>query len=573
MRSGHLLSTLAVAVVLVLGCAPDAVEEAPGPEYNCSTPYSFPADLTEQSQVGADSFAWNSFLAASAGPGGPAWKNWSSTVDMIECGQATVPAVCNETSYAGTGRYYPDECVNNAKNLDGSPLPAGEYLNYSVIDQVGKIDDGFQEATTQGLSSDPVIDSNGNFLRYQIVISPGTQAWITSAGGGLQQESNLLNPTNLPVNFPCGAGEPDSYSQAMSVKLAWMELPNPPDTPANYYSQPTLVYNPGYRNSTGTPSCELKTLGLVGMHLVRKTTSQPAWVWATFEHNRNAPNCTAEPDSGTTSAGGGSTNTSCPSTVPASYSFYPQDCGSDGSACANCNTGYAPGTANALAENGIAYAQGMKLPQPGVCVNPDNARTYEANYAAWLAYEAWVNGGQKGPEPQPVVKSEPTLPASWCVDQAPAPEYGTSKLCRQVQPAGYGYTGDTFADTEPNTACRPASSPWSNYDLISTQWTTGLPSDCSTNVQDLVFSNTAGTLIQPTDIHPHTPVTGKDASSPTGLSQRSFMANTSMESYERSNCLGCHSKSTVVEKQGTVDASGTDFVYFLGVEVSAAASP
>ena len=46
------------------------------------------------------------------------------------------------------------------------------------------------------------------------------------------------------------------------------------------------------------------------------------------------------------------------------------------------------------------------------------------------------------------------------------------------------------------------------------------------------------------------------------------MANTSMESYERSNCMGCHSKSTVKET-GVVTEDGTDFVYFLGLEVPA----
>ena len=58
-----------------------------------------------------------------------------------------------------------------------------------------------------------------------------------------------------------------------------------------------------------------------------------------------------------------------------------------------------------------------------------------------------------------------------------------------------------------------------------------------------------------------------DPSQPT--SRRSYLANTSMESYERSNCMGCHSKTTVDQK-GVVTDEGTDFVYFLGLEVPAA---
>jgi hypothetical protein len=34
------------------------------------------------------------------------------------------------------------------------------------------------------------------------------------------------------------------------------------------------------------------TLGLVGFHLVMSTKNHPEFVWATFEHNTNAPDCT-----------------------------------------------------------------------------------------------------------------------------------------------------------------------------------------------------------------------------------------------------------------------------------------
>jgi hypothetical protein len=48
------------------------------------------------------------------------------------------------------------------------------------------------------------------------------------------------------------------------------------------------------------------------------------------------------------------------------------------------------------------------------------------------------------------------------------------------------------------------------------------------------------------------------------------LGNTSMESYERSNCLGCHAKSTT--GSGDLDTvffthSSTDFMYWLKLEV------
>ena len=31
------------------------------------------------------------------------------------------------------------------------------------------------------------------------------------------------------------------------------------------------------------------TLGLVGLHIVHKTDSEPQWIWSTFEHVNNVP--------------------------------------------------------------------------------------------------------------------------------------------------------------------------------------------------------------------------------------------------------------------------------------------
>jgi hypothetical protein len=45
---------------------------------------------------------------------------------------------------------------------------------------------------------------------------------------------------------------------------------------------------------TGDPTEEL--LGMVGFHLVKSTALHPEFVWATFEHKQNVPECQATPD-------------------------------------------------------------------------------------------------------------------------------------------------------------------------------------------------------------------------------------------------------------------------------------
>ena len=51
--------------------------------------------------------------------------------------------------------------------------------------------------------------------------------------------------------------------------------------------------------------------------------------------------------------------------------------------------------------------------------------------------------------------------------------------------------------------------------------------------------------------------------------EKPFLANTTMESYERSNCMGCHAKSKAGGSSEGGDYS-TDFMYWLKYEVAAA---
>jgi len=489
-----MIAALMVAVVVLCSACPQPQETtkeaaAPGAAetvaatsgYQCSAPYVLPSDLASQDQVGADGFAWQTFLALSAAGATPQWSDWLSTVDVINCNQDSAPAggTCEN------GRFYPTAC----QSIEG-------YDGYDVVDQIGKVDDDFEEAQTQGLSSNPVLASNGTFLRYQIVVSPSTSDWIVL--GGLQKESTLSGLTQS-VDFPCPTAS--DADQSIVLKLAWMEVGACGDpAPADSYSQDLLVYTPSYRNSSGEETCSCRKLALVGMHVLRKTNSQPAWVWATFEHADNAPDCTALPPQGDQNGTGPST--ACPSTASQSWNFYPQTCQAEGTSgeCQSCNV--------VPAQNGAA----------GQCVNPDS----------------------------------PTG-ASWCLDQPPASQSGYSRLCRQV-PFDTYYAGATSWDTTPpNQACQPQGSVWANYQLITTQWSTGLGGTTCPNVQDKVYD---GNNVITGVIEPKVTLAADDV--------RSYLANTSMESYERSTCMGCHSKSTVNEASGT---PGTDFVYFLGLEV------
>lgn len=478
---------LVVLLLCSFGCAPsedaqDAAQSeaeaqpassASDDAQTCNTgalPGNFATTGALDLQPSLDLFSWSTFLYLNTNSGGsPVWSNWSSSVDLlgpIDDGVSTSPAAY------GT-HYYPEEC----QSISG-------YESYRVINQVDKVNDSVFEAETQGLSGKPVIDSNGNFLRYEILLSEATYNDISTKGyytaAGQASGVNLIC-----ADQATNTGPSDPHSGAMNLKLAWMESPAEGQDASSYYSEEFLVYTPAGLTSNNEATCTLETHYLVGMHIARKTQSQQAWIWSTFEHSNNAPDCTEAPPAEHTQ----SANTSCPDLSSTAYNFLPSTatCTASGDgACASCNSAPAKNCSSST---------------------------------------------------------------GYCVDSAPNTSGGYSALCRQV---------DTY-DTSINTTCQAQESGtvWANYDLISTQWFTGddaFPSNCDTNQSAKVYSG--GNVVGKQSIRPQVALQDNTLVP--------YMANTSMESYERSNCMGCHGKAV---QSGTTDGPSTDFVYYLMLEV------
>jgi hypothetical protein len=329
----------------------------------------------------------------------------------------------------------------------------------------------------------------------------------------------VLSELMAPVNFPCGefsyrGGDPtDPRMGAIVLKVAWMELPES-DGPGRHlgrdrrekmHTEKLLVWNPAYRNSTGVASCRLATMGAAGVHIAHKTVNQPNWIWSTFEHQNNAPDCTSLPDAG--NMGGDENNppsgpsTACPISVKHDYNLFPASCSDDGADPLACQTCNATPVSNAPIE------------PDGVCDNT-----------------AVMND------------------VAWCLDLPPADEAGMTRACRQV-PVAENYPTAHFW----NNVCTRrlgGQSVWGNYQLISTQWfDAASPGEC-----------VSGSTIPATRtvIRPQVDITGD------GQSTRPYLANTTMETYVRANCMACHNNAEVE----TADPKqGTDMMYFLELEV------
>lgn len=482
---------------------------------SCDLTYRLPGDIaialpveqTLRAQYEFDTLSWKTFIALNSpgvesapnrlGDNPTQWQQWASTVDLISCQNNPALCGCLNGRCTPVDRYYPAEC----QSIDG-------YWQYRVLGQISKIDDSFLEADRGELSNHPVIDENGKFIRYEILVNPVTYEYVTS--NGLYNRTGL-SALQTPVNFPCGSvealsGDPnDPGLGSFVIKNAWMELD--PERPLDqfkagyFHTEDMMVYTPADRNLSGIASCEVKTMALVGMHIAHKTNKQPTWIWSTFEHRWNAPDCTRLPPEGDQAGSGPST--ACPANVPHSYNFYPQHCSEDGELtmrCQSCNL----------------------VP---VSNSPDPQR---------LCTSADVSGHPDN--------------TGWCLDLPPAAERGVAKLCRQVPVAEHYPTADAL-----NQACAAAlgnRSVWSNYQLISTQWLN----------QGFASCQSSGPLggLRP-DLYPQIDL------APAGAEPqpRPYLANTSMESYGRSNCTGCHKAAAVVPSS---DSISTDMMYWLQLE-------
>lgn len=241
-----------------------------------------PFDLANL-QHGFDYYSWLTFLALNApasgglpigggsGPGGDAptlWESWRELSDIMLPGGATPPPW-------DAPRQLPRACeaIVGAQGM-------------KVFRMVGKTPDLLEEVN-QPFDTGPLIDQNGAYVRYEILVNRPMFEYIVQ--NKLYSKAGQAAMT-APVVFPGGdvTSGSDGTVGAIMAKAAWKVL-GAGDDATRFHTAEALVYNPPVENPKIEESCAKATLGLVGLHLAHKTEAEPQWVWSTFEHVDNAP--------------------------------------------------------------------------------------------------------------------------------------------------------------------------------------------------------------------------------------------------------------------------------------------
>ena len=232
-------------------------------------------------QHGFDFYSWLTYLAVNApaaggpiGPNQPAiWEQWKSLGDvMLPNGQTPVPW--------DQPTPLPPACRVPANG--GHPM---------VLSMISK-DPNVLTETVQPFDTGPLIDQNGQYVHYAILMNRPMFEYIVQHQLYNQQGQAAFGPATFPGGSVTSGT--DGTLGGILVKAAWKVLDPQKDDASLFHTANVLLYqppvtNPNQGNQPVEESCKPATVGLVGLHIVHKTTSDPQWLWSTFEHVNNDP--------------------------------------------------------------------------------------------------------------------------------------------------------------------------------------------------------------------------------------------------------------------------------------------
>lgn len=248
------------------------------------------SQITPREQRPFDNFAWQMFVAlnwpadrngvpieGSIGDHPEAPRVWRSYPTSFEAFQVHVPQGLNSE---------PQEC------------PLGEDL--PILQLTAKSGDLHHEpASILQATGEPLVDRNLNFVMYDIRLNPVALSYLTDNGLTTVAGQQRFEQAGGTVSFPLGFYDDElartgGSPGAIELKFSWRILDAARgDDLSRFYTMRALVYVPAAASESGNAFCFPATLGLVGMHIMQRTSGPHSfgldWVWATFEHVDNAP--------------------------------------------------------------------------------------------------------------------------------------------------------------------------------------------------------------------------------------------------------------------------------------------
>jgi hypothetical protein len=222
-----------------------------------------------------------------AGFGPPHWSLWHNSSAIFQ-DKGAVPEACarspQQRQFVLTRNLAaPVSAGLPAFRAAGEASVASRTTRFlGVISAVGELNAANLGGDIKQAFSGPLIDQNGNFVFYEIMIDPNEVSYLCD---------NKLYNINGQVAFSGSGGKVDmptghpqqNWSGSFELKLAWKVIAGK-DDPSRFFTQQAEIIDQG---DDGKPVKKTVQVGLVGMHIGHKSETSPQWIWATFEQVDN----------------------------------------------------------------------------------------------------------------------------------------------------------------------------------------------------------------------------------------------------------------------------------------------
>lgn len=164
-----------------------------------------------------------------------------------------------------------------------------------ILDSTGTV---LNVSPEQAGSLGAVLLSQKNSVVYYTVVVNDVYAWfLTGVANGAINTNNQFPTTQSDLNqitsyaAKYGVTLTDANALAIEAKLSWVDastLSNPSSYVTTQAEVP--VYNTSSSTSWPQINTTMKTLALLGVHVVGTSNGHPEMIWSTFEHFNNTPN-------------------------------------------------------------------------------------------------------------------------------------------------------------------------------------------------------------------------------------------------------------------------------------------
>jgi hypothetical protein len=278
----------AMAGLLVLGAvlllSPSAAETVYANKCAAGFYFSYSENIlgdapSTTSQKTVNCFAWQQFISLNwpsaghglgeAGDRTPApWQRFPSLADVLgPGGRARLPAACAIRAKAAG--------LPNPDDLTIFQAPAARERKRPRINSTEQAGAADNQAAWVG-------DSNGANLWYEIRVNREEADYIAANRLESVAAQAAYIAAGHPLTLP--KGREDGPTGAIEIKAAWMEVPDPGNSKCRYFK----TGDAAIIDAEGE-DCRLTEVALVGLHVIQKTSRQPSFFWATFEHIDNVP--------------------------------------------------------------------------------------------------------------------------------------------------------------------------------------------------------------------------------------------------------------------------------------------